>query len=64
MLCNIDFLFFSVFTARNVFIDADFTAKVGDFGMSKFDDRSEADKSQITFTKVGPLKVVIEFYDD
>lgn len=39
-----------------MFIDDDFTAKVGDFGMSKFDESNEADKSQITFTKVGPLK--------
>jgi serine/threonine protein kinase len=41
--------------ARNVFVDHDYTAKVGDFGMSKVDESGDG-VSQTTATVIGPLK--------
>lgn len=44
-----------LFSARNIFIDKDYTAKVGDFGMAR--DVGDDGNSATTATKVGPLKV-------
>lgn len=44
-------------SARNVFIDEYFTAKVGDFGLAR--DLDDDNYSAMTAKKVGPLKVIM-----